>query len=86
MVASAKRYVQSLAGLYASAVASTAAANPSSCSARARSWLLAHSGRVPRSGGPTSPRRKIDLMRAWAYCRYGPVSPSNASMRSQSKT
>ena len=31
-------------------------------------------------------RRKIERMRAWAYCRYGAVLPSNASIRSQSKT
>ena len=29
--------------------------------------------------------RSIDASRTCAYCRYGPVSPSNESMRFQSK-
>ena len=38
--------------------------------------------RAPRS---TPARRKIEQIRAWAYCRYGAVLPSNDSIRSQSK-
>ena len=44
---------------------------------------------VPAPTATPSPAlalRKIDLIRACAYCRYGAVLPSNESMRSQSNT
>ena len=70
------------------ATACTALSKPvmDSASARSRScWI-----RIESAAGAAPPccssLRKMERIRTSAYCKYGPVLPSAASMRSQSKT